>query len=121
MNDEGLADARAANPFALSRLHPGIGFCVVTPAEVTGRDRTTGRGRLPPAESTSLSMSGVQRYVVAANSSSLVYLLGRCGELYKRSGWRLVGWQVGRRRLARWTEMLQVGVNRLDVAVGHVA
>src|SRR5262249_49234746 len=42
MNDEGLADARSANPFALPRLHPGIGFCVVTPAEVTGRDRTTG-------------------------------------------------------------------------------
>ncbi len=25
MNDEGLADAKAANPFALPRLHPGIG------------------------------------------------------------------------------------------------
>jgi hypothetical protein len=26
MNDEGLADAAAANPFRLPRLHPGIGF-----------------------------------------------------------------------------------------------
>jgi hypothetical protein len=26
MNDEGLADAAAANPFALPRLHPGIGW-----------------------------------------------------------------------------------------------
>jgi len=26
MIDEGLADAAAANPFALARLHPGIGF-----------------------------------------------------------------------------------------------
>jgi hypothetical protein len=26
MNDEGLADARAASPFRLPRLHPGIGF-----------------------------------------------------------------------------------------------
>jgi hypothetical protein len=26
MNDEGLADARAANPFRLPRLHPGIGL-----------------------------------------------------------------------------------------------
>jgi hypothetical protein len=25
MNDEGLADAKAANPFRLPRLHPGIG------------------------------------------------------------------------------------------------
>jgi len=25
MNDEGLADAAAANPFRLPRLHPGIG------------------------------------------------------------------------------------------------
>jgi hypothetical protein len=27
MNDEGLADAAAANPFSLPRLHPGIGLC----------------------------------------------------------------------------------------------
>src|SRR5215475_7768661 len=26
MNDEGLADVEAANPFRLPRLHPGIGF-----------------------------------------------------------------------------------------------
>jgi len=26
MNDEGLADAGAASPFRLPRLHPGIGF-----------------------------------------------------------------------------------------------
>jgi hypothetical protein len=26
MNDEGLADAAAANPFRLPRLHPGIRF-----------------------------------------------------------------------------------------------
>jgi hypothetical protein len=29
MNDEGLADAEAANPFRLPRLHPGIGFAGV--------------------------------------------------------------------------------------------
>jgi hypothetical protein len=26
MNDEGLADVSAANPFRLPRLHPGIGL-----------------------------------------------------------------------------------------------
>jgi len=30
MNDEGLADARAANPFSLSGLHPGIGLSVAS-------------------------------------------------------------------------------------------
>ncbi len=28
MNDEGLADVEAANPFRLPRLHPGIGVTV---------------------------------------------------------------------------------------------
>src|SRR5262245_25537985 len=32
MNDEGLADARAANPFRLPRLHPGIGSLPAAPA-----------------------------------------------------------------------------------------
>ena len=29
IDDEGLADAGAANPFALPRLHPGMGFAGV--------------------------------------------------------------------------------------------
>ena len=29
MNDEGLADAEPANPFALRKLHPGIRFLTV--------------------------------------------------------------------------------------------
>src|SRR5215831_11024364 len=48
-------------------------------------------------------------------------LLGRFGELHKRSDRRLVGRDVLRRRLAGWTEMLQVSVDRLDVAVCHSA
>jgi hypothetical protein len=32
MYDEGLADARAANPFRLPRLHPGIGSVSADPA-----------------------------------------------------------------------------------------
>jgi hypothetical protein len=40
MNDEGLADARAANPFRLPRPHPGIGSAalsgVVPPAVEIG-------------------------------------------------------------------------------------
>src|SRR6266850_157320 len=43
MKNEGLADAGAANPFALPRLHPGIGLCVVAPApEVTDHSITSG-------------------------------------------------------------------------------
>jgi hypothetical protein len=34
MNDEGLADAKAASPFRLPRLHPGIGL---TPGAVALR------------------------------------------------------------------------------------
>jgi hypothetical protein len=35
MDDEGLADAGAANPFALPRLHPGIGLPAWTPPHRT--------------------------------------------------------------------------------------
>src|ERR687891_2434105 len=37
MNDEGLADAAAANPFRLPRLHPGIG----SPRRLDGRSLVT--------------------------------------------------------------------------------
>src|SRR5688572_27418904 len=36
MNDEGLADAGAANPFRLPRLHPGIGLIIREPARYPG-------------------------------------------------------------------------------------
>jgi len=32
MKDEGLADAAAANPFRLPRLHPGIGLGLFSPS-----------------------------------------------------------------------------------------
>src|SRR5262249_1677331 len=44
---------------------------------------------------------------------------GRCGELHKRSGWCLVGRDILRSGLARWAEMFQAGIDRLDVAVAH--
>src|SRR5262245_37878837 len=37
MNDEGLADVAAANPFRLPRLHPGIGWRRLTSAMPGGR------------------------------------------------------------------------------------
>ena len=39
MNDEGLADAKAASPFRLPRLHPGIGFGL--PIRLTSMDCAT--------------------------------------------------------------------------------
>jgi hypothetical protein len=37
MNDEGLADVEAANPFRLPRLHPGIGFKRGQPSPLVGK------------------------------------------------------------------------------------
>src|SRR5947199_8709320 len=37
MNDEGLADVRAANPFRLPRLHPGIGSATPDPQKPSRR------------------------------------------------------------------------------------
>src|SRR5262249_37774469 len=59
--------------------------------------------------------------VIRGRGGFPIYLRGRCGELHKRSGWCLC--RPGRiaKRAARWAEMFQVGIDRLDVAVGHSA
>ena len=44
-NDEGLADAGAADPFALPRLHPGIGARVGGTASADSRRASTDRSR----------------------------------------------------------------------------
>jgi hypothetical protein len=47
MNDEGLADAAAANPFRLPRLHPGIGRLKALPRPSTlGVDGSVAFSRL---------------------------------------------------------------------------
>jgi hypothetical protein len=50
MNDEGLADAEAANPFRLPRLHAGIGLAYLAPDE--GAKSKQGRVDRPPVEET---------------------------------------------------------------------
>src|SRR5437016_10960815 len=51
MNDEGLADATAANPFRLPRLHPGIDSAAGDAASRTAaqKPKRLGEGRTVPS------------------------------------------------------------------------
>jgi hypothetical protein len=76
MNDEGLADAAAANPFRLPRLHPGIGLCACsTPISAIIQQYSAGRLDANAARATAkplhLSGSRVLRSTILPSRSSL--------------------------------------------------